>query len=786
MKYFDFIDASNIEQASEEMKNGAVLTAGGTDLIGALKDKILPEYPEKVVSIKGISELDYIKEEDDGIHIGANATLRNISDSDIIKKEASALAEAAYSVATPNIRNTATIGGNICQDIRCWYYRYPNNLGGALDCKRKGGKLCYAIRGENRYHSIFGGENICGSACGSACPAGTDIPKYMSYLRAGDWDSAAKTILKYNPMPMLTSRVCPHLCQDDCNQNQYGESVNVHGIERSLGDYIMEHADEYYCAPEFETGKSVAVIGAGPGGLTAAYYLRKTGHKVTIYDKMEKAGGVLRYGIPHYRLPKDLVDRFSKCLEKMGIEFKMGITVGKDITLDEIRNSADSVYVGTGAWKQPVLGLDGENLTEFGLDFLVEVNTYLEKKTGDEILVCGGGNVAMDVSLTACRLGTKNVRLVCLEQEKDMPASVEEIAMAKEEGVEIFNGWGLSKVLTDENGKVYGLEVKKCLSVFDENHRFNPIYDENEKQVIKSDCIILATGQRVDTDFLGENLASQIKTERGLIDADLESGRTRKEGIYAGGDAVTGPNIAIRAIRSGRISAMSINTDFGTKLSFDKLPEVQKNFDILGVKNGCANALPEKAVDERSLIKEDRASYDSESLKSECNRCMNCGCYAVNSSDIANMLVAYNATVKTNMRTLSASELLASKTRVTDVLKKGEIVTEIVVPKVAEGTVAKYHKYRLRKSIDFAICAVASVYEMDGSKVKKASIVLGACAPVPRHCTVAEKYLEGRELTPEVAKKAAEYALEGAVPMEKNQYKIELAKAMVEDSLNFR
>lgn len=705
--------------------------------------------------------------------------------SEIIKNGASALAEAAYSVATPNIRNTATIGGNICQDIRCWYYRYPNNLGGALDCKRKGGKLCYAIRGENRYHSIFGGESICGSACGSACPAGTDIPKYMAYFRAGDWDSAAKTILKYNPMPMLTSRVCPHLCQDDCNQNEYGESVNVHGIERSLGDYIMEHADEYYSAPETETGKSIAVIGAGPGGLTAAYYLRKTGHKVVVYDKMKKAGGVLRYGIPHYRLPKDLVDKFSECLEKMGIEFKMGVTVGEDITLDEIKNSVDSVYVGTGAWKQPVLGLDGENLTEFGLDFLVEVNTYLQKKTGDEILVCGGGNVAMDVSLTACRLGTKHVRLACLEQEKEMPASAEEVAMAKEEGVELFNGWGLSKVLTDENGKVYGLEVKKCLSVYDENHRFNPIYDEDDKQVIKSDCIILATGQRVDTSFLSESLAAQIKTSRGLIDADLESGRTKKEGIYAGGDAVTGPNIAIRAIRSGRASAMSINSDLGTRLAFDKLPDSEKTFDFVGVKNNIAHALPEKSVGERCLTNEDRASYDKESLEAECNRCMNCGCYAVNSSDVANMLVAYNATIKTNMRTMTAAELFATKTRVTDVLKKGEIVTEIVVPKLAEGTVAKYDKYRLRKSIDFAVCAVASIYEMDGNKVKKASIVLGACAPVPHHCTVAERYLEGKELTPEVAKKAAEYALEGAVAMEKNEYKIELAKVMVEDSLNF-
>jgi len=785
MKYLDYIQAESIEQASAQMQQGAVLSAGGTDLIGVLKDRLLPTYPEKVVSIKQLKELEYIKEEADGIHIGANATLRQVSDSELLKAKAPALCEAAYSVATPNIRNTATIAGNICQDIRCWYYRYPNNLGGALECKRKGGSTCYAIRGENRYHSIFGGEHIQGAPCSTGCPAGTDIPTYMAFLRENDWDNAAKTILKYNPMPMITSRICPHLCQDGCNQTCYGDSVNIHGVERSLGDYIMEHADEYYKQPENATGKKMAVIGAGPGGLTAAFYLRKAGNEVVVYDKMEKAGGVLRYGIPHYRLSKELVDNYVELLKGMGIQFVMNTEVGKDISVDEIKQSANAVYFGTGAWKQPIMGLDGENLTEFGLDFLVEVNTYLQKAIGEEVLVCGGGSVAMDVALSAVRLGAKKVKLVCLEGRREMPAVPEEVDMAEEEGVELFNGWGLKKVVTDENGKVTGLEVKRCLSVRDETGRFNPTYDENDVMTVSSDFIILATGQRVDISFLGDKLAAQLKTQRGLIDADLESGRTKQDGFYAGGDAVTGPNIAIRAIHAGRVSAASMNRDNGVAAPTETLKKPACSFCVDCVKTNEAKELPEKPVAERTLAKEDRSSFDAESAKAEYSRCMDCACYAVNSSDVANMLVAYDAVIKTNMRTLTAQELLAVKTRIADVLKKGEIVTEIVLPAKPEGTVAKYNKYRLRKSIDFAIVAVASVYEMDGDTVKDARIVLGACAPVPYRARVAEEYLKGKKLTEEVIAKASELALAGAIPMEKNAYKIDLAKTMVADSLNF-
>lgn len=787
MRYHDYAAPESLEDAAELLREpGTVISAGATDLIGELKGDILTNPPEKVVSLRNIPGLRGISVEEDGLHIGAMTTLSEIERSEDVRGGWNALADAARSVATPNLRSTATIGGNICQDIRCWYYRYPDQIGGRINCARKDGSLCYAMRGENRYHSIFGAEKVCVTPCTGGCPSGTDIPGYMEQIRAGNWDKAARIIMQYNPFPMFTSRICPHPCQDKCNQNNYGDSVAIHSVERSLGDYIMEHMDAYYPAPATETGKSVAVIGAGPSGLTAAYYLRRAGHTVTVYDRMEKTGGVLRYGIPHYRLPKEIVDEVEKAMTAMGVEFRMGTEIGRDITVENIADRYDKVYLATGAWKQPVIGLGGEELTEFGLNFLVEVNTYLQKAIGNEVLVCGGGNVAMDVALTAVRLGAKKVKLVCRKRKEDLSASPEELARVIEEGVEIYDCRGLRSVNTDENGKVTGLHTVRCYSVRGANGKFTTSYDEDDSLDISADYIIMATGQKVGLDFLGEKLASQLKTERGLIDADKQTYATKYPGIYAGGDVVTGPDIAIRAIKAGRMAAQSINRALGGAVAEFISAPLTKGFDSCGVTESKAHPLPELPIGERSLTREDTGSYPKGEELAEAARCFNCGCLAVNSSDVATMLVAYRATVKTNMRTMSAKDLLATRTRIKDVLRTGEIVTEIIVPKQPEGTVARYDKYRIRDSIDFAVTAVASVYTYAGGVVSDASIVLGACAPVPHEAKAAEEYIVGKAPTEEHAKKLGELALLGAIPLEHNAYKIDMTRVMVERSLDVK
>lgn len=803
MKQFEHVNAASFEEAGRILKESggtAQAMAGGSDLLGTYKDNLLKTYPETVVNLKKIPGFAALEEEDGCLKVGAGCKLNTIAQNQAVQEACPALAEAAYSVASPLIRSIGTIGGNICQDVRCWYYRYPDSMGGALDCKRKGGGTCYAINGENRYHSVFGGMSCHGTPCAKSCPAGTDVPAYMAKLREGKWDEAAEIIMRYNPMPMMTSRICPHPCQDDCNQCTYGDSVNVHGVERSLGDYILEHADRYYCAPERETGKRAAIIGAGPGGLSAAYYLRKAGHSVVVYDRMEKAGGVLRYGIPHYRLPKDMVDAYVNALSAMGVNFRLGVQVGQDITVEEIQQSSDSMYVGTGAWKQPVLGLEGENLTQFGLDFLTQVNIYLEKSIGNKVLVCGGGNVAMDVALTAVRLGAGQVKLVCLEQEHDMPAASEEIARAREEGVEICNGWGLGRIVTDENGRVAGLEAKRCLAVFDEEHRFSPVYDEADRIVLEADTIILATGQRVDLSFLGEHFGGQLKSARGLIDADTESFKTKKDGVYAGGDAVTGPDIAIRAILAGRVAAAGMNRDLGgcgecgcEKAGCEEIgrenPSADGNpqeaaflrFDPGAVENTESHKLKEIPASERTLIKEDASSFDRETAMAEAGRCMNCGCYAVSPSDISPVLVMAGADIVTTERTLTAEELFTKKLTVQDILTPGELVKEIRVPK--RSGQMHYDKKRVRNAIDFAIVSLASCLDIKDNVIQDARLVFGGVAPVPLRVKHVEEFLKGKAVTEETADQAAGLAVGGASPMGKNEYKLFMMKDLMRSAV---
>ncbi len=783
MKHFQYETPSTFEEAgkivAEAQPGETAVMAGGSDLLGVLKTELLETYPSKVVSLHDVKGADYIRSETDSVKVGSLTTLNELETSDAFDGGLEAVKEAAHSVASPLIRNRGTLGGNLCQDVRCWFYRVPDQTGGILDCMRKGGKQCYAIYGDNRYHSVFGGMKVHATPCSSECPAGTDVPGYLDQLRKGDYDAAAKIILRYNPMPMLTSRICPHPCQDKCNQCEHGDSVNIHGMERSLGDYILAHADEYYKAPEKCTGKKAAVIGAGPGGLAAAFYLRQAGNEVTVYDRMEKAGGVLYYGIPHYRLPKHYVEDFTKALEGMGITFRMGVNVGEDVTVEQLDQKYDALYFGTGAWKQPILGIDGENLTEFGLNFLVDVNTYLQKAIGNNVLVCGGGNVAMDVALTAIRLGAKNVKLVCLEKRNEMPASAEEIARAEEEGLEIHNGWGLSKVLTDENGKVRGLESMKCTAVRDETGRFHPQYDYSEMKEFESDYIILATGQRVDISFLGEKFSEQLKSKRGLIDADLETLRTRNPKIYAGGDAVTGPNIAIRAIRAGRVAAGNINKDFGIEPEPIPVQEGFLHFDPEEVRDKTMHKLPERPLGTRTLTDEDASSFDAETAKKEASRCMNCGCYSVNASDLSPVMVMADAVIHTSKgRDVKAEDFFCTKLKAYANLEPGELITEVSIPK-KEGWKTGYQKLRLRPAIDFAIISLAWGVKMNAGVIEDARLVLGAVAPVPVRLSKVEAYLKGRKPDAETAETAAEMAVEGAQGIGENAYKIDEIKAYV-------
>lgn len=778
MKYFEHESAATFDEAvsllKESPKGKTVAMAGGSDLIGVLKEQILEDYPEKVVDLKTVRGGEYIKQDGDTIEIGALTKLCDIVKSDLLNEKAPVLSQAARSVATPLIRNVATMGGNICQDVRCWFYRYPHGIGGRMDCMRKGGKECYAVMGDNRYHSIFGGMKVHTTPCSVQCPANTDIPAYMERLREGDVEGAAHILMEANPIPMITSRVCAHTCQEQCNRCGSDESVSIHGVERYVGDYILEHPDTFYSAPETETGHKVALVGAGPAGLSAAYYLRKAGHDVTVFDKMEEPGGMLTYAIPNYRLPKSYVKQVAAAYEKMGIRFRLGCCLGEDIQAEDLEKEYDNVFYATGAWKRPVLGFDGEEFTEFGLQFLMEVNQWMNKKDRRHVLVVGGGNVAMDVAITARRLGAESVTLACLESEPEMPASREEIARAREEGIEIMPSYGVSKAIY-EGSQVTGMELMRCTSVKDENGRFNPRYDREETLRVSADSILMAAGQKVDLSFLGDKYG--LALERGLIQVDKDTQATSKSGIYAGGDATTGPATVIQGVRSGRNAAEAINRGYAV------MPERRRedkfiHFDTAGVKEEHAVKDKELSAAERALDKEDSFTLTGEEAAREAGRCMNCGCYSVNASDISPVLILLDARIVTTKKTVRAADFFTTRLKAADMLDTDELVTAVRF-RVPEGYTTAYDKFRVREAVDFAIVSLAYAYRMKDGLIEDARIVLGGVAPVPMERKKVEAFLAGRKPDEALAEAAAELAVEGTAAMANNSYKIQEVRALI-------
>src|SRR5271157_37796 len=781
MKPFKHIDATTINGAIKlKSKGKAKLIAGGTDLLGTLKDNILPEYPETVINIKTIPKLNYIKEDAAGLKVGALTKLEDIARSPVIREKYKILAEAAEAVATPHLRRTGTLGGNLCQDVRCWYYRYPHRIGGRIECYLKGGKECYAQTRENQYHSIFGGLRFAHTACQSACPGHVNIPTYLGQIREGNLLEAAKVLLQSNPIPSITGRVCPHFCEQLCNRGDFDESLSIRNIERFVGDYILDSADEVIEEPGKNTGKKVAIVGSGPAGLAAAYYLRLSGHRVTIFDRMEEAGGLLRYAIPTYRLPRDIVRRTIKVLEKMGIEFKLKADIGKKVTLKNLKKQYDAVFIGTGAWNPISIGLEGENSAKFGLEFLANVQKGLKKAPGKKVLVIGGGNAAVDVAITSLRLGAEEVTMACLECREDMPALPWEIEQAEEENVKAMPSWAPYKILKSR-GKIVGMELIRCASVFDESGSFAPVCDETVKTTIDADVIVMAVGYATDLKFA----EGVVKTSRGLIVASSETQATNVRGIFAGGSVARGPSTVIEAIADGKRAAIAMDAYLkkagkdkgeaaGPLLKFN--PEYYKR-----TKKLQASRIP---VSQRTIKTEDTPGCGANQIEIEANRCFNCSCVSVNATDTGVALEALNARVKIagakGTRVIPVTEFFGS---FPNALEEGDIVTEIQVPALRDGVRQTFVKFRLREAIDFALVSVASVITTEDGICQDARIVLGALAPRPVRALAAEKVLVGQLLDDKQAAAAAEAALSDALPLEKNSYKIPIAREMVQRAI---
>jgi NADPH-dependent glutamate synthase beta subunit-like oxidoreductase/CO/xanthine dehydrogenase FAD-binding subunit len=744
MKEFKHINVNSLEKAVSVLKEygeKARIIAGGTDILGEMQDAILPDYPEAIVNIKSIAGLDYIREDKGALHMGALTKLEDIAKNSLINERYPVLAEASCKTASPHIREMGTLAGNICQSNRCWYYWVPDNR---FNCLRKGGTNCYALTGDARYHSIFGSTRVSRTPCSVECPANVDIPSYVNQIREGNLVEAARILLETNPLPAITGRVCPHFCESKCNRNGYDESVSVRCIERFMGDYILENPDVMGKPPQTGTKKQVAIIGSGPAGLSAAFYLRRLGYEVTIFENMEKPGGLLTYGIPPYRLPRDVVNRQIKALQKTGIQLKLNAKVGKDIKIDELSKSFNAVFLACGAWKERRSGIKGDQLMMSGIEFLRNSNVGVGKVPGKKVAVMGGGNVAIDVARTLVRLGADPV-VVYRRSRGEMPALKEEVEKAEQEGIKIQ--FLTSPVAASKKDGRIALKCAKMeLGPLDETGRPRPIPVKGSEFTTEYDAIMEAFGEEPDYSIV----PGEFLNEKGRLKADA-SAYALGANIFAGGDFVSGPSTVVQAITAGREAASRIDQYLGGRKKQGKGKDSQgwkspDKFNSSYLERTRRVTAPELPAGERikNLEAEDISGLDMSAVEMESNRCFNCGCVAVNPSDMAPALIALEATIKTTRRVIEAEKFFTVEGDRTTVLDNDEIVVEIEVPVLSSGTKCKFLKSAIRKSIDFPLVNCAAAVKSEQGVAKSARICLNSVYTQPYRVTKAEKIHRGQ------------------------------------------
>ena len=463
--------------------------------------------------------------------------------------------------------------------------------------------------------------------CVAACPANIDVPRYIRLVAEGKHAEAETVIREKVPFPAVLGRICFRPCEDVCRRGEVNEPVAICGLKRFAADQDTDlWKENLTVAPA--TGKRIAIVGSGPAGLTAAYYLTILGHAVAVFEAESEPGGMLRWGIPAYRLPNEVLENEINDLLSLGVELKTNTAIGSDLTLEDLQKEYDAIFLAVGtqlARRIPVegLGLDG---VLWGMDFLRDVRQGADVKVQDRALVIGGGGVAMDVAMTTLRLGAKEVQAASLECREEMPATEWEIEEAVEEGVILNPSWGPKRILAD-NGRVKGVELVCCTCVFDEQGRFNPSFDESVTTSIDTDMVILAVGQAADLSLLE---GSGVEADRGLIKADKDTAETNVPGIFAGGEVARGASQVIEAIQMGRQGAISIDIYLGGEGDIEQtlLPPVE--FDPwMGREEGFAErarvTMPSLPLEERHRgFAEVHLGYDERMAQQEANRCLRC------------------------------------------------------------------------------------------------------------------------------------------------------------------
>lgn len=478
--------------------------------------------------------------------------------------------------------------------------------------------------------------------CKTACPAHLPVQGYIKMASQGRYMDALKLIKNENPFPAVCGAICNRRCEDACTRGTIDEPIAIDEIKKFIAAKEINEKDRYIPKTVNHEGKQfeekIAIVGAGPAGMSAAYYLRCKGYPVTVFEREDKAGGMLLNGIPSFRLEKDVIAAEIEVLKTMGVEFRFGIDVGSDVTIQQLRDEGyKAFYIAIGARGGRMAGVPGEDAKGVmsGIEFLNKVNKDEEHmKLSGKTVVIGGGNVAMDVARTALRAGSDDVSMYCLESRDEMPSAKDEIEEALEENISINNGWGPKEIIT-ENGRVKAVVLKKCTSVFNAEKRFAPVYDENDTITIECDNVLLSIGQQI----IWGNLLAGTKVElnkNGTAKADPVTYQTAEPDIFVGGDVYTGPRFAIDAIAAGKEGCVSIHrfVHKGHSLTLARdlrhFIELDKNnLDIEEYDNAKRQRPGRKSGDAASTYRDLREIFTEEQLKTEASRCLGCGATVV-------------------------------------------------------------------------------------------------------------------------------------------------------------
>ncbi len=477
----------------------------------------------------------------------------------------------------------------------------------------------------------------CIGPCRTGCPARLDIPNFIARLAAGDNRTAAGVVTDDLSLPASLGRICPRLCEQRCRQCDVEESLSIRNLHRFAADHQSASGNGdgplYIPRQEPPTGKRVGIVGAGPSGLAAAHHLLRRGHSVVLLDAHPQAGGMLRYGIPAFRLPRQVLDREIGVIRKLGAEFRLGQKLGRDVTLEQLRREFEAVYLAIGAQGSRGLGCPGEELAMPALDFLQKLTDGPAPTVGNEVLVVGGGNTAMDASRCAVRLGAKSVRVLYRRSRKEMPCLMEEVEAAEAEGVQIEFLVAPVRLRREGDKLMLGCQRMR-LGELDESGRARSFAIDGSDFQLSATCVISAIGQTVEWHALD---AGDLKLSKWGIAVNPATLATNLPGVFAGGDAVTGPDLAVRAVAAGKLAAASLDQYLrGQKVVgapeaihvlMGKLSEEELAVLLRGIEQSPRAPMPHLEMDRRrTSFDEVEVGFSPETAAKESRRCLGCGC----------------------------------------------------------------------------------------------------------------------------------------------------------------